>query len=441
MASPSTRSGTQASTSSADNVSPGYPSSPLTTEVAYVATFCDSETLPTCTSSDATWNLIYHEHANGCGLAIFTARVPSTTPGAVTVTNTGRSGTGVLTARLALAKNQNASGGTYYGVIHSSGSDASAGIDLGTIDVLQADDATIYSFIGFSDNGTLTDNNLYGFTQIWTGGTTTGDDAQLSKWRDAVTDIATVNLVEVTMAAPAAAWNSISLIMTSVEYVSAAVLAADPGSYAVTGSAATLKVGRRLDAQPGSYAVSGTDAALKYGRKLSAAGGAYTVTGVAAALIATRKLLAEAGEYLVNGSVMTMILGKKIVAEAGSYTHTGTDAMLKLARKIEAQGGSYAVTGADAALLLVAEKAILADGGSYSVDGAAASLLIRRYLSAIAGSYAVVGSAATLRIERRLIATAGGYAYDGADASLVYSASPASTGDDWIIRVRRRRRH
>jgi hypothetical protein len=143
--------------------------------------------------------------------------VPSTSPANVTVTNTGRSGTGVLTARLALANNQNASGATYYGVVHSNGTDASAGVDLGTIDVLQADDATIYSFWGVSDDGTVTDNNLYGFTQIWSGATTTGDDATMRKWRDPVTDIATVDLPEVTMAAPAAAWCAIAFIMTSVE--------------------------------------------------------------------------------------------------------------------------------------------------------------------------------------------------------------------------------
>lgn len=65
------------------------------------------------------------------------------------------------------------------------------------------------------------------------------------------------------------------------------VLAADPGSFVVTGTAATLKVTRKLIAASGSYALTGTAGGLKSARKLAAASGSYTVTGSDATLTVT----------------------------------------------------------------------------------------------------------------------------------------------------------
>lgn len=83
-------------------------------------------------------------------------------------------------------------------------------------------------------------------------------------------------------------------------------LAADAGSYEVTGGAAGLRAGRLLGADAGSYAVTGAAADLRVGRRLGADAGAYAITGTAAGLVADRTIGANAGSYAVTGSDATL---------------------------------------------------------------------------------------------------------------------------------------
>lgn len=61
-------------------------------------------------------------------------------------------------------------------------------------------------------------------------------------------------------------------------------IAADGGSYAVTGSSVSLKYGRLIAPAGGSYAVTGSAAALIIGRSLKAKGGVYAFAGQIAEL-------------------------------------------------------------------------------------------------------------------------------------------------------------
>lgn len=79
-------------------------------------------------------------------------------------------------------------------------------------------------------------------------------------------------------------------------------LTADAGSFAVTGTAASLLFHRRLAADSGSYAVTGTDASLFYRRKLTADAGSFVITGTDASLLYHRKLTADAGSFLITGT-------------------------------------------------------------------------------------------------------------------------------------------
>jgi len=76
---------------------------------------------------------------------------------------------------------------------------------------------------------------------------------------------------------------------------------ADAGSYALTGSAAGLKAGRKLAGDAGSYSLTGNTATLDYSgsgsKTLSADAGSYSLTGSAAALRAGRRVTAAAGGY------------------------------------------------------------------------------------------------------------------------------------------------
>lgn len=127
-------------------------------------------------------------------------------------------------------------------------------------------------------------------------------------------------------------------------------LAAGVGSYTITGTAASLKIGTKLTAAVGSYAITGTAATLKYGRKLTADVGSYVITGTAAALKVATKLTAAVGSYAISGVDAVLAYGRKIVADVGSYAISGTDATFKVGRKLTGAVGSYTITGTDATL-------------------------------------------------------------------------------------------
>lgn len=64
-------------------------------------------------------------------------------------------------------------------------------------------------------------------------------------------------------------------------------LAADAGSYAVSGTAAAVAVGKVLQASAGAYAVSGVSAGIAKTKVIAAGTGAYNVTGAAASISRT----------------------------------------------------------------------------------------------------------------------------------------------------------
>lgn len=221
-------------------------------------------------------------------------------------------------------------------------------------------------------------------------------------------------------------------------------LTAASGSYAVTGTAASLEWGREVAAGSGSFAVSGTAASLEYGREVAAGSGAYTVSGTDATFRRTYSLSAGSGSFAVAGTGASLEWGRKITADSGSYTVSGTDAALNKGRRLVADSGSYAVSGTDATLRRAA--VLTAAGGSHTITGAAASLEYGRTLAAGSGAYTVTGTGAALEFGRKLTvefgsvtitgdaasleygrlltAAAGAYAINGTDATLTYA--PAS---------------
>lgn len=200
-------------------------------------------------------------------------------------------------------------------------------------------------------------------------------------------------------------------------------ITAAAGSYAVTGTAATLRKAAKLAATAGSYSVTGTAAGLKLGRKIAAVAGSYTVTGTAATLRRARITSAAAGSYAVTGTAAALRRALKAAAGVGSYAVTGTAATLRHGWVLIASAGSYAVTGTAAALSKsITGKSVVAGVGSYSITGTAATLRHSWIISASAGSYAVTGTSATLvkTNARSVSADPGLYAISGTDATLQY---------------------
>jgi hypothetical protein len=196
-------------------------------------------------------------------------------------------------------------------------------------------------------------------------------------------------------------------------------LVADSGSYTITGAAASLYTGRKLDAASGSYSVTGADTGMYVGRKLSADPGAYSITGADAGLITSRILNAEAGSYTVTGFDATMGRLFTMNAEPGSYAITGADAGFVRSYLLQADAGAYTVTGSDAGLL--SARTLSADAGSYTLTGADGSLRRGYLLQTEPGAYVVVGAAGTMQAHRIMEAGPGSYSITGIAAELIYT--------------------
>jgi hypothetical protein len=215
-------------------------------------------------------------------------------------------------------------------------------------------------------------------------------------------------------------------------------------SYAITGTAVSTLLGRRVDAATASYAITGTAAGTYYGRKvaadtasytisgtavtfpktwiLDAATGSYAITGTAASGLLGRLVDAAAGSYAVTGSDVTLRRALPLVADAGSYAISGTAAGTLHGWLVSADGGSYTVTGSDVTLTYLAAGRVTADAGSYAISGTDVSLLASHIaLAADGGSYEISGTDAAVLAGYLADASGGSYAIDGSPVTLTYS--------------------
>ena len=155
---------------------------------------------------------------------------------------------------------------------------------------------------------------------------------------------------------------------------------------------------------------------------LTADSGSFALTGTAASLLAGRKLAADAGSFTLTGTAANTLFGRKLTAEAASFALTGADAALKAGRLLSAEAGSFALTGTDATLTYepAGSYTLTADSGSFALTGGDVGLIAARVLSAEAGSFALTGSDAALLFGRRLQADAAVFSLVGQDATLTY---------------------
>jgi hypothetical protein len=198
-----------------------------------------------------------------------------------------------------------------------------------------------------------------------------------------------------------------------------------PGAYAYTGTAATLAKGRLINAALGSYALTGTAATFRKDCRLVAAAGSYALTGTAATLRRSVTLTAAVGSYAFTGTAATFATGRGMAAAVGSYLLSGVAAVLKRGLRIVGAVGSYAHTGTAAALKKGYRSTLTP--GSYSITGTAASFLLGRRIAGGAGSYSLTGTAAALRAGRLIGGAVGSYAYTGTAVTLTKAGSGIST--------------
>lgn len=167
--------------------------------------------------------------------------------------------------------------------------------------------------------------------------------------------------------------------------------------------------GTTLNADSGTFAQTGTDASLKADRLLSAISGSYTATTDAVNLLADRV----------------------IAAATGGYTAGGQDASLLADRTVNAGASSYTLTGQDVALLKQASLVIAAGSGAFALNTQSAQLLFNRVMPAASGSITLTGQDVTLQYVAgsTLVAGSGDFLASGGDVALVVDRKmQAATG-------------
>lgn len=103
-------------------------------------------------------------------------------------------------------------------------------------------------------------------------------------------------------------------------------MAAEGGSFSLTGGSASFLLDRRLDAQGAVFSLIGGDAAFITGKGIGAEGGVFHVTGGDAVFRTTRLLQADGGSYTLAGGDATFRKDFFIAADGAEFAMTAGDA-------------------------------------------------------------------------------------------------------------------
>lgn len=195
-------------------------------------------------------------------------------------------------------------------------------------------------------------------------------------------------------------------------------LTADPGSYSLTGTAATLTRRYTLACASGSYALTGTAMVPEHVRVLASSDGSYVLTGTAATLTVIRRVALAPGSYTLTGTDASLTLDPgtggnvyTLTADPGSYALNGTAAALRYTRTMPAAAGSYALTGTDAVPRRT--RVMAAAAGSYSQTGTALALRLVWHIIAAAGSYSISAPALRFTLNGEPVGPARGGTHSG----------------------------
>ena len=252
---------------------------------------------------------------------------------------------------------------------------------------------------------------------------------------------------------------SVVFSATATVALTQAVIIADSGTYAYTGTAANTLFNRKVAADQGSFALAGTDATFSIGAapnnySITADSVAFALTGTDANLNNNRVLGADAVSFALTGQAAGLAHGyvmpadtlscalsgtdaglrvnRVIVAASGSFNESVTDAGLLYGYAVTADSVSFTLTGTDAALVKASPGSLtlIADSAAYSVVGNDASQLYGRNLGADPSAYALVGTDAVLSKSGlgsyTLSVDSGSFALTGSDATLRASGDQAT---------------
>ena len=194
-------------------------------------------------------------------------------------------------------------------------------------------------------------------------------------------------------------------------------LTADAGALVLVGQAASTDIS--LPTTGGQLAFSGQSATTDL--SLPGATGSLALTGGTAVLDITYSTVGDAGALVLTPAAATTALG--LTAAAGSLLGSGGSASTDLS--LTAAAGALALTGADASLEATSGVVLAGTAGALTLAGADADLVTsgNAALDAAAGAIALTGGTATTDIA--LPATGGTIAVAGADASTALTLTAA----------------
>jgi len=198
-------------------------------------------------------------------------------------------------------------------------------------------------------------------------------------------------------------------------------LTTEPGNFALSGSATSIRASRKLAGGNGSFTLTGNTATLRAGRKVAGVTGVITFSGGAVGLVALRKVAAAPGAFALAGATASIRATRTIPASAGAFAVAGLGAALRASRRLTGAPAVFALAGSDARLAVA--RRLVAAAGAFTLTGGAAQLVYSpvvegNVLFTETGQFVLTGSAVGMRVTRRLQAAPGSFALAGAAATI-----------------------
>lgn len=122
-------------------------------------------------------------------------------------------------------------------------------------------------------------------------------------------------------------------------------LAADAGSFTLSGQDAGQRRALRLDAAAGAFALSGQTAGLLRAPELVADHGGFVLSGQAAGLLRALRLDVGHGAFVLGGQDADVALGNQLVGGEGVFALTGQTAAFLRALRLTAAAGGIVLSG------------------------------------------------------------------------------------------------
>jgi hypothetical protein len=191
------------------------------------------------------------------------------------------------------------------------------------------------------------------------------------------------------------------------------------GSFAVSGSAATLTKSSLVGSSSGSFVITGAAATLAYtpAGRLEVGSGSFTITGTEAEFARSYVLGCDPGSFDINVTEAGLFPTWLFSAGAGACSITGGGAGFVHTKVLLSIDNAYhGVTFGN--VTLRRDRAFMANAGEFALTGTPTGFLRSLLLSASPGSFTFIGSATGLFRSSALVSCSGTFTITGAGTGL-----------------------